>query len=388
MSKVRDRDGVWQADCVFVDENGKRQRVQRSTGIRNDGTRTSRRNAEKAARDIESALADGRGRRAKGLSLATAFEQRVAEQKLAGAAEASIRITLEKAAHTLEHFGERRDVLRELITSDELKEYAREARARRAIATVTRELVELRCALRCAGVDPLPDMPELGTPAPKEIWLRSEQAAALIAELPESRREHAITYLLTGARWSELYRLQAHDVRGQNLRIRGTKTETTNQGGADRTIPLHPGVTDILARRGKDRGPLFADVWEQGNGNRDLTSAARRAGLKFDGRPIGEPDASGKLLRISFNVLRASFCTQLVLAGVPLKKIAYMMGHRTTHMVERVYTRFFGDDLGVDLGAALVGPYRHGYVTEIPEQEHSQHALPAEKAQEQGNSEQ
>lgn len=344
------RDGIWYADVSYIDENGKRQRVQRSTGTRNDGTRASQRIAEKKARDIEDALADGRGRRAKGVSLGHAYERRAAEQGLAGASDASIQITREKAAHVLDFFGDSRDVLMSPLTTDDLKTYAIEARRARAIATVTRELVELRCALRAVKA-PVPELPELGKAKPKEIWLDAPASAALIEHLPESRKEHAIVYRLAGLRYSELYRLERKDIRGNLLRVRGTKTE-----GADRTVPMHPTVAEILAKRADVGVKLFPDVWLLGNGSRDLTEAARRAGLAWDGRPIGVrvPGARrGESPRVSFNVLRASFCTSLVLGGIPLKKIAYLMGHRNTHMVERVYTRFFGSDLDVDLAAAL-----------------------------------
>ena len=345
--RVRVRDGVWWADCYYFDsEAGKRKRVQRSTGIKADGTKASENTARKAARDLESALADGRGRRVAGITLAKAFERRIAEARLRGASPSSLEITITKAAHVLEYFGEDLDVRNYPISDEALKAYAVLARAKRAPATVIREMVELRCALRAAGISPLPKIPDVGRPRAKEIWLSSEDTVLLLEHVPAEKRDHVVVYRLTGARWSELYRLCLLDINAGFLRIRGTKTE-----GADRTIPLHPQVREVLERRGQGLAadaPLFCDVWSHGNGNRDLSRAAVQAGLTRGGKALGVPGN-----RVGFNVLRASFCTELVLAGVPLKKVAYLMGHKSTQMVERVYTRFFGQDCGLDLGAVL-----------------------------------
>ena len=335
MPNVRDRDGIFTADVYFWDaRQAKRVRKQVSTGIKNDGTRQSRRNAERVARDIESSYVDGLCRKAGSTTLAKAFEKRIEQQILGQASESSISITNEKSVHSLAFFGPERAV--HTILEEDLIEFANHGRKERAPATVTRELVELCCAIRAAGVEP-PKIPNLGPGGVKELWFNNSDSAALISRLADSRREYAIVYRLLGLRLSELYRLEPVDVNitPGHVRVRGTKTRTDARGGADRTLPMHPEVGIILERRARVGGLLFPAHWGAGNGNRDLTEAARKAGLKFEGR-------------VSFNVLRASFCTELVLAGVPLKKVAYLMGHKTTAMVERVYTRFFGTEVGAD----------------------------------------
>lgn len=368
MPIVRDRDGVFQADVYFWDSAAnKRIRKQVSTGIKADGSRQAKRNAERVARDIESSYVDGSARRTRGATLAKAIEKRYDAQRLAGASASSVQITEQKLLNVVRHFGASCDV--SAISEADLIAYASQARQSRAPATVTRELVELCCAMRAAGIDP-PKAPDLGPGGVKELWFNSADSAALISQLPERWRDYAIVYRLAGLRLSELYRLEpAHvNITPGHVRVRGTKT-----AGADRTVPMHPQVAEILARRagrgdpGSEisarraaSGPLFPDIWPAGNGNRDLTSAARRAGLKFEGR-------------VSFNILRASFCTELVLAGVPLKKVAYLMGHKTTAMVERVYTRFFGSEIGADtvhklapLEISALTSGRNGAQTPIP----------------------
>lgn len=399
MPNIYVRDGVYYADCYYFDPAaGRSKRVQKSTRIKHDGSRQSEKTAERAARDIEASLSDGRGRKARGVSLSQAYKLRIQERALAGGAEASLKIIREKSARVLEHFGTTRDV--STITAEDLLTYAARARATRAAATVEREITELRCAIRAAGVEP-PEAPELGEGGVKEVWFSSEDSSRLIAHVAESRRDHAIVYRLTGVRYEELYRLERRDLLSWRtggatgggeqrtevgLRVRGTKTKSDSRGGADRTIPLHPQAAEILQRRAEQHkhGSLFPDRWLASNGGRDLTAAGRRAGLQWNGCLVGGAD--GEL--IAFNVLRASFCTELVLAGVPLKKIAYLMGHKTTHMVERVYTRFFGSELGLDMGSVLQPLHRNESATDEVETAHVSDATGQEKKEQDCNSEQ
>lgn len=339
MPKLRVRDGKFVALCYYFDESsGKRVLRPRSTGVVDDGSTQAKRTAERVARDIEGSLASGQGRRARGTTLAAAFDARIAGHRLSQHAEATVQITLEKAAHTLRYFGAKRDLDAEPLTDDDLIAYATHARLKREPPTVFRELVELRSALKAVGVTP-PAMPDLGKVSrPKELWFTPAQSAALYAFVPRPKRDHYVMYRMLGLSWGELYRIEPLDVffDRHELRVRGTKRETR-----DRVLPIPAQVEEILRSR-IACSPMFPQ-WSYGNGNRDLSRAAVRAGLVAPG------------VNVSFNVLRASFCCELVLKGEHLKKIALLMGHRDTKMVERWYSRLRAGEHLADTVAKIEG---------------------------------
>jgi len=64
-------------------------------------------------------------------------------------------------------------------------------------------------------------------------------------------------------------------------------------------------------------------------------------------RLIGLFDTSGR--RLDFHALRATFCTLLALAGVPLNKAMHLMRHNDPKLTMKVYM----DAAQLDLSAAL-----------------------------------
>lgn len=333
--RLQVRNGKYSAECYYFDGERRRRKL-RSTGITADGTAQSKRTAERIGRDIERSLALGKGVRARGATLRSAFAARIAAHRLNDHAQATIDITLEKGAHVLRYFGAARDVQGEPITDDELIAYATHARLKRQPPTVFRELVELRSALKSVRA-PIPAMPALGkVQVPRELWFDHSQSAQLFALIPESRRDHFIAYRMLGLSHGELYKIEPKDIdfERHTVRVRGTKREKR-----DRVLPLPEQVEAVLGARSLRR-PMF-DLWDYGNGNRDLTNAAHKAGLVGVG------------VRVSFNVLRASYCTELILKGVHLKKIANLMGHQDTKMVERWYARLRAGEHLADVAAQV-----------------------------------
>lgn len=314
MPKLRSREGIWYVDTGYLD-GAVFVRRERSTRVRDDGTAQSRRTAEARAREIEAALASGKGRRAGGQTLRQAYEARLEQLELAGRSPRTLDIVGEKSVHVLRFFGADKDVAE--ITSDELREYGAYARTKRAAATVIREFVELRAAAKAVGVA-LPPFPAVGKVGVGERWIDTEQTRALLERVSVSRRAHVLVYRYLGLSWSELYQITEPDVNRSAwvVRVRGTKREQR-----DRVIPIVEHVRQVFAP-----GFRFAK-WDYGNGNRDLTTWARAAGI------VG-PDE-----RFSFNDLRRSFATELVIAGVPVKFVSELMGHATTDMVDRIYAR-------------------------------------------------
>lgn len=324
--RLRTRDGVHHATFYVVDAQGKRKRIARSTGIADDGTAASRAAARVNATQLERSLIAGVGVRTRTATLRSAYAARAAQIQLEGGARASLKILAQKSVHPLRYFGADTDVSE--IT--DLKDYVAHARKKRAVSTVTREVVELRAAIKAAGVTP-PPAPKLGRARVVERWLDEAQTRRLLAYAAQtglhpkavSKVDHIMVYRYLGLTHSELYRIAPDDVdwRRNEVRVRGTKREKR-----DRVLPMPKVVREILSRRFGPGGRGF-EYWGQGNGNRDLTAWARAAGL------ISADE------RLSFNDLRRSFATELVAKGVPTKHVAELMGHVDEKMVNRIYAR-------------------------------------------------
>ncbi len=146
-----------------------------------------------------------------------------------------------KAARLREYLGKENDV--NALTLRELEAYAlkREENVKRV--TVGKELALLRYALsrakkkgRFAG-DLEKIFPEYRTPyRPKKRWLSREEYEKLLGEFENpARKLWIVTAVYTGARASELEGLMWKDVRGNEVHVRGTKTERQDCPSARRS---------------------------------------------------------------------------------------------------------------------------------------------------------
>jgi hypothetical protein len=337
------RKGYWWVATRYWDaESGKRQRVQRSTGIRDDGTAGAKRTANIVAEDIARSVAIGQDRRVRQATVKEAFAANLKAKRTGQRSDATIEITLEKATKVLEFFSPDLPVkeIRDKHGSGPACRSCYEcytnaafsAEKPRKPSTVHRELRELNNGIRALGLTP-PKMPDLGSRHnPGERWLDSEQTRRLLAHVSPKRRDHILVYRLLGLRKSEIFRIEARDVDlvRRNVRVRGTKTK-----GADRTLPISGDVAAILEQRVElfPTGPLF-ETWGDGNADRELRRWSTQAGLG----------------PVSFNDLRRSFATELALNGEPSLHVAHLLGHTSSRMVEQIYARI---EAGKHLHAAV-----------------------------------
>ena len=119
--------------------------------------------------------------------------------------------------------------------------------------------------------------------------------------------------LLTGSRPSEPLRLRPEDVDVEHgkLHIRGTKTD-----GADRYIPLFPGIVENLATVTPVNGRYF---------------------------PMGYDAYQNHFLKLGFpghslKDLRHTFATRALEAGVSMKTVQLWLGHSTYEMTANTYS--------------------------------------------------
>lgn len=211
-------------------------------------------------------------------------------------------------------------------------------------ATNAKELGALGLALRLArraGLwrgDPaelLPVLPD-GDYKPRSRWLSVEEVQRLLAELVPDRAARVAFIVATSARWGESDRATRDDVDlGRSLvRVRGTKT-----AAAARVVPVvlaeQRALLELALRQGEGTAALFAP-WP--NVRRDIRAACERA----------------KIAPCSPNDLRRTFAHWLRAVGLAPALVAPAMGHVDSRMVERVYGRLEGAELGAAMRRAAV----------------------------------
>jgi integrase len=245
-----------------------------------------------------------------------------------GKAPGTIRNTEVKVGHLARLLGAGLD-LRELEPPQgiaRIAEYVRERVEEGAMrSTIAIEVSILKMALRVAarsgryrGDTRVLSVVELrGAHRPRRSWAPPLEARQLIVATPPQWRDHVETYLGTGVRRMELYRIEASDIdRERNLvHVRGTKTER-----ADRWLPMSPRVREILLARAEAHpaGPLFNE-WTRAHN--DLRAICERASIP----------------RLSVSDLRRTFASLLLSAGVSPSVLKELLGHATTRQIDLVY---------------------------------------------------
>jgi len=160
--------------------------------------------------------------------------------------------------------------------------------------------------------------------APKVRYLTVEECARLAHACPNNFRQLVQAALLTGARYGELAALQAADfsLDSGTIHIRQSKS------GKARHIIL------------TDAGTAFFKQITAGKAGNALlfTKDDHAWGKGHQQRPIKKACSVVKIApAISFHILRHTYASQAVMAGLPLMVVAENLGHSDTRMVERHY---------------------------------------------------
>lgn len=302
---------VHYADCYYW-EGRARKRAQRSTGIVDDGSAKSKRTAESVARDIESSLAAGLGRRAHPTTLGQAIDKLIEKREFQRRSEKTVGAIVSYSTPMFRFFGAKTPLAD--ITAERIAAFVRHRYAtRRVPGTVKNNLLTLGAAFDAAGIE-RPELPDLGNVAvARERWLNLAEQRQLLAVVPPERHLHVLAYLRTGCRKSDLWKIESVDWNRREMRIRGTKTKES-----DRTVPIDDELYEaMLVRKG---APVLFTEWNSKTASKAINAYGERAGL-------------GK---ISFNTLRHSFATNMAAAEVPILFTAKLMG-TSIRMLERVY---------------------------------------------------
>jgi site-specific recombinase XerD len=227
------------------------------------------------------------------------------------------------------------------VTPLDIREYKRYLQNQRACpATINRRLAALSTFFRWAratglvtGDNPTADVPGVDRVKLAPKWLKRTEQLALLRKVKERGRTRDIalvTLLLnTGLRLSEVCELQLEDIielsdRKGSLRVREGK------GEKERTVPLNADArralqTYLSNRPAADHRYVFVgqrgEPLQQSGVQRLVGEYARKAGLK----------------NCTPHTLRHSFAKNLVDSGVPLDRVATLLGHENLNTT-RIYT--------------------------------------------------
>jgi integrase/recombinase XerD len=163
-------------------------------------------------------------------------------------------------------------------------------------------------------------MPKRDRNGRAEIWT-VEQVEAVLAELPAPMRALFSICRYTGCRVSEARQLQAEDVVAQHIVFR---RKTTKGQKGTRQVTMHPELSRVL---GEVELPTSGYLFP-GRGGGPITRQACDKMLRQACDRLG-------LAGYSTHSFRRTTLTQLSNAGVPLRVIQEISGHRSLQELQR-----------------------------------------------------
>lgn len=204
-------------------------------------------------------------------------------------------------------------------------------------AAMDAELILANPALRIK----LPPPPE-----GREIFLTREQYARIANAIPRRADRAVLDFLVgTGVRFGEMAGMHIHNLDLANAMV--TIADTTDgeevkpypKGRKIRRVPLFQWVVDHLdvpepngcglrhrGKRGCPSGLLFPGAHNGTRDDRNFTQRVFKPAVKAAGLDH---------LGITLHDLRHTYASWLVQAGIPLTRVAELLGHSTTRMTEK-----------------------------------------------------
>jgi len=209
------------------------------------------------------------------------------------------------------------------LRKDAIEAWAAERMGLVGASTFNKELWTIKNICKCA-VDwgYMKASPAQGVRRPKEPngrvrYLTSEERETLLREANPTLRLYIVAALQTGARRSELIRLRWKDVDFKTRTVRFVNTKN----GDSRSVPMTDTLNDLIQGFARPLDPE-ASVFPEREPlalTRSFARLIRRLGLK----------------NLSFHDLRHDAASTLAMAGVPLRTVAEILGHRDMRMTTR-----------------------------------------------------
>lgn len=194
-----------------------------------------------------------------------------------------------------------------------------------APGSVRKELRTLQAMLnRAVAWDVIPHNPIHGVQPPRDLrskpprWYTPDELQAIYATDPMHRDSWKLL-ANTGMRRGEALQLPWRNVTGEDIQVLSESSART-KSGKWRLIPITVGVGDALAE-------LRSRTWETGFVlPRSTPGSLSRA---FD-TCLDRASLDGSL-----HCLRHTYCSQLVMAGVPLRTVQVLAGHASYQTTEQ-----------------------------------------------------
>jgi integrase len=168
----------------------------------------------------------------------------------------------------------------------------------------------------------VPPFPETGSA--RVDYLELDECRRLLNACEPDFRRLVRGALVTGCRYGELCRADVGEFRvdAEALLVR------TSKASKPRWVPLDTDgiafLTSIAAGRPAN-APLFA------------RADGRRWGKSHQARQLHAACTAARIAQCGFHMLRHSYASHRVMAGMPLIAVANVLGHRDTRMVEKHY---------------------------------------------------
>ncbi len=230
------------------------------------------------------------------------------------------------------------------ITVWDVEKYKKDRKeAGKETATINRDVSLLKAMLNRAvewqilKYNPIAAVKKLKEDNEKMWILSPDDEARLLAACEQSPqkaqylRDLVVFALHTGLREAEIFNLQKQhiDLKGGFLMVIGTKT------GENRNVPINATARAIIERRlAGDSDFLFCNLKKQ---RLNLLTNAFWKAVKKAGLEREEMTAEGrrKKVRFRFHDLRHTFGSRLGMAGIDLKTIMEIMGHKSVKVAMR-----------------------------------------------------
>ncbi len=160
--------------------------------------------------------------------------------------------------------------------------------------------------------------------APRVQYLSPVEASHIAAAAEDDFRSLIQAALLTGARWSELCRMQIRDV---DL-VAGVVLVPVTKSGRPRYLHLSDEGIEffrtVCARRRADERVF-------------LNRHGRPFGTTHQVRPMQEACEAAGVSHVGFHILRHTYGSRLAMAGVPMAVIAEALGHSDERITRKHY---------------------------------------------------
>jgi integrase len=241
------------------------------------------------------------------------------------------------------------------ITIEQCRAFAVERRkAGRSDGTIWTELGHIRTALVWAQkrkmIAAAPEIERPQKPAPRDRWLTNAEVSRLLAAATTPHIRLAILALLsTGARVGAVLDLTWDRVDLARRQI-DLRVDSTGPRKGRAVVPINPGLHRALTEAREAALTDYVIEWggdRVGSIRKGFTSACTAA----------------KLSGVTIHSLRHTAGVHMAAAGVPMERIAQMLGHSNLAITYRVYARFAPEHLAdaaaaIDFGSSNQGELR------------------------------